>query len=275
MERLDTRSARGSGVSLVGLAAAAGLVLGGLTAWADDGAIRQRIEERLEKAGLDRRAEVSVDVLDGRAVLSGAVTTVAAQRTAEKAALKETKVVENRLEVLPEARSDAEVRRAVREEILRYPRYSIFESIELGVADGLVLLRGSVRHPWRRSEIEARVAKVHGVREIRNEIEVQSVSLFDDRLRYQLVSLIYGDSRFVQYAHRADPPIRIIVDRGHVTLTGYVASPVERAVIGHIARGVLAFGVDNRLEVDGEERTEPVKPKRVGERAGAVRLRSS
>jgi hypothetical protein len=96
------------------------------------------------------------------------VTTVAARAAAEKAALKETKAVENRLEVLPEVRSDGEIRQAVRQAVLRYPRYSSF----------------------------------------------------DDRLRYQLAYLIYGDPRFVQYAHRADPPIRIIVDRGHVTLTG-------------------------------------------------------
>ena len=270
MERLEIRSASRRSFKFGGLAVA-GLLLGGPTTSADDAAVRQRIEERLEKARLDRGADIAVDVQAGRALLSGAVTTVAARRGAEKAALKETKAVENRLRVLPEARPDAEIREAVRQAILRHPRYSIFDSVDLGVEDGLVLLRGSVRHPHRRSEIEARVAEVRGIREIRNEIQVQSVSTFDDRLRYQLAYLIYGDLRFIQYAHRADPPIHIIVDRGHVTLTGYVASPVERAVIGHIARGVLAFGVDNRLEVDGQEHTEPAKPEHVGELTDALR----
>lgn len=270
MERLETRSARRSSFKFGGLAVA-GLLLGGLTAAADDAAVRQRIEVRLEKAGLNRRANIAVDVQDGRALLSGAVTTVASRRAAEKAALKETKAVDNRLKVLPEARPDAEIREAVRQAILRHPRYSIFDSVDLGVEDGVVLLRGSVRHPHRRSEIEARVAEVRGIREIRNEIQVQPVSSFDDRLRYQLAYLIYGDLRFIHYAHRANPPIHIIVDRGRVTLTGYVASPVERAVIGHIARAVLAFEVDNRLEVDGQERTEPAKPERVGELTDALR----
>lgn len=268
MERLETRSRRWSSFGFAGLAAA-GLLLGGLTASADDAAVRQRILERLERARLDRRADIAVDVQDGRALLSGAVTTVAARRAAEKAALKETKAVENRLKVCPEARPDAEIREAVRQAILRYPRYSIFDSVEIGVEDGLVLLRGSVRHPYSRSEIDARVAEVRGIREIRNEIQVQPVSIFDDRLRYQLARLIYGDLRFIHYARRADPPIHIIVDRGHVTLTGYVASPVERAVIGHIARGVLAFGVENRLEVNGQE-LEPAKPERVGQLTDAL-----
>ncbi len=263
MERQETRSAQRSHFRF-GSLAAAGLLLGVLTASADDSAVRQRIEERLVKARLDRQADIAVDVQDGRAVLSGAVPTLAARRAAEKATLKETKAVENRLEGLPEKRSDGELRDEVRRAILRYPHYWIFDSVGVGVEEGLVLLRGSVRYGYRSSEIEARVAEVRGVREIRNEILVQPESIFDDRLRYELARLIYGDLRFSHYAQRADPPIRIIVNRGHITLAGYVTSPVERAVIGHIARGILAFGVDNQLEVDGQERAEPAKPARVG-----------
>jgi len=88
--------------------------------------------------------------------------------------------------------------------------------------------------------------------EIRNDVAVQSVSFYDSELRLALARRIFGDVRFVHYAHRAHPPIRILVDRGRVTLAGAVASPVEQAVLGHIARGFLSFGVDNRLVVDGD-----------------------
>jgi hyperosmotically inducible periplasmic protein len=235
------------------------LTLGALPAAADDAATRGRIEARLQKAGLDREAEITVDVRGDRAVLSGAVTTVHARNVAEKAALKEVRGVDNRLRVLPETRSDAQIVTEVREAILRYPRYSVFDSVSFAVQDGVVVLQGSVQQPDRRSDIEDRVARVAGVREVRNEIRVQSVSLFDDQLRRQLYRAIYGD-RLAPYASMADPPVRILVDRGRVTLTGYVNSAVDQALLGHIARETLAFSVDNRIKVDGEERKEARPP---------------
>ena len=155
-----------------------------------------------------------------------------------------------------EERSDVEIRKAAQDAILGYPSLTVFDSIELGVADGVVLLQGSVNQPYRKRDIQARVARLAGVKKIRNEIQVQSVSLFDDQIRRQLARAIYGDERFARYAIQANPPIRIVVDRGRVTLTGYVASPVEQALLGHIARSSLAFGVDNRVRVDGETSTD-------------------
>jgi osmotically-inducible protein OsmY len=154
-------------------------------------------------------------------------------------------------------RSDAAIRHDAEDAILRYPYYTVFDSVELGVDHGVLFLGGSVQNEGRRRDIERRVARVAGVREVRNTIAVQSASLFDERLRYQLLRRIYGDERFAHYGIGANPPIRIVVDRGRVTLTGYVASPVDRALIGHIARGLPAFAVDNRLKVEGEAEEEP------------------
>ena len=44
----------------------------------------------------------------------------------------------------------------------------------------------------------------------------------------------------------------VAVDRGHVTLAGWVNSPVEKAVLGHIALSSTSFGVKNELNVDTE-----------------------
>jgi len=224
---------------------------------ADDAAVRRRIEGRLEKAGLDRSADVRVDVRGGTAVLDGAVTTVYDRQRAGKAAAKETRQVDNRLKVLPDARSDSQIRRAATDAILGYTYYGVFDSVELGVEAGVVLLRGSVRHEGRRRDIEERVARLAGVREIVDEIQVQSVSIFDDRLRGQLYRAIYLDDRFVHWSRGVDPPVRIVVDRGRVTLTGYVPTAVDRALLGHIARSTSAFAVENRVELDGEEDKEP------------------
>ncbi len=149
-------------------------------------------------------------------------------------------------------RADAAVLEDVENAILRYPFYTVFDAVSVSVDAGTVELRGSVKEPYRKSDIEKRVAGVPGVRAVKNEIAVQAVSIYDDRLRAQLVRAIYGNEMFSRYAHWADPPIRILVDRGNITLAGNVASEVERVVLGHIARGMLAFKVDNQVQLEKE-----------------------
>jgi osmotically-inducible protein OsmY len=164
-----------------------------------------------------------------------------------------------RADEAPLVRKDSEIRKDVADRILRYPWYGVFSSVEAGVADGVVILRGSVNQPWYKTDIEKSVAKVPGVKEVRSEIAVQSLSFFDDRLRRELYYRIYGDERFVQYASWAHPPVRIIVDRGRVTLTGYIGSAVEQQLLGHIARGTLAFAVDNQVKLESERYVEPAR----------------
>jgi osmotically-inducible protein OsmY len=112
----------------------------------------------------------------------------------------------------------------------------------------------------RRNDIEDIVAHVDGVRDVKNELTVQPASTFDDRLRRQLYLAIYGD-RLRPFAGRSDAPVRIVVDSGHVTLTGWVNSAVDRQVFGNLAKSTLAFQVTNRIKVDGEapeeDRTSP------------------
>jgi osmotically-inducible protein OsmY len=238
-----------------------GLALGGLLAGsalasaADDATLRERIEARLAKAGLLESGEIHVRVRDARAHLAGAVATVDALERAGEAARKEVAVVDNQLQVLPEPRSDAEIRKDVESVVLRYPRYTVFDSIGLEVRDGVVALAGSVKEPYRKTEIHRRVARVPGIRELHDRIQVQVVSIGDDRLRAELVRGIYGTGLLAHYG-TVDPPVRILVDRGHVTLTGYVNSEVERVVIGSIARSTLAFSVDNQVRLESERGRE-------------------
>ncbi len=245
--------------SFITAAAAALIFAAALPAVADDAALRAKVEARLEKAKVTRDGDVRVNVDKGAVVLDGAVTTLAARREAERQAKKEAKVVENRLRVVPEERTDNEIIKDVRSAILRYPFYTVFDSIEAGVEDGVVILGGSVYRPNRKQDVESLVSEVRGVRAIQNGIEVQSVSIFDDRLRRQLYRQIYGSEDFVQYSNRVDPPIRIVVDRGRVTLTGWVGSNVERAMVDSIARQSLAFDVKNQIKVDGEDTKEKKK----------------
>lgn len=157
---------------------------------------------------------------------------------------------------IPDTQTDAQILDAAASAILRHPHYGVFDSVGVRVAGGVVTLFGSVNQPWRKEELERRVARVDGVREVRNQIRVQPVSFNDDGLRSELYRRIYGNSLFVRYASLANPPIRIIVENGHVTLTGLVNSEVERAVLGSIARSTLSFSVDNQVQVESEARKE-------------------
>jgi hyperosmotically inducible periplasmic protein len=225
--------------------------------FADDAGLRQRIESRLAKAGLADRGQVEVEVKDGAAVLSGFTLTVDAQRAAESAARKETKQVENRLRVVPASRTDDEVRKAVARAILADPYYGVFDSVGVAVDGGKVQLSGSVNQPWRKDDLDRRVARVEGVSEIKNDIRVQPVSSYDDVLRAQLYRRIYGNGTFVRYASFPDPPIRIVVENGRVTLTGIVNNRVEQVLLGSIANGTMAFAVDNQVQVESEIGKEP------------------
>ena len=240
-----------------------------LPALADDAVIQRKVEARLEKAKILAEGDIDVAVKNGSVVLTGGVTTVAAQREAEKLARKEAKFVENRIQVLPEMRPDADIGKDVVKAVNGNPNITVFDSIEYGVDGGVVLLQGSVLRPIRRDEIENVVARIPGVRAVKNEIRVQGLSPFDDSLRRQIYRQVYGrlDSVLIgRGGNGSTAPVRIVVDHGRVTLTGYVNSRVEQVLIGNIARGTLAFDVDNRIKVDGEPPTEDSRPQ--GAKAG-------
>jgi hyperosmotically inducible periplasmic protein len=146
---------------------------------------------------------------------------------------------------------DEMIRDAAADAILGYPYYGVFDSVDLGVENGVVVLQGSVRQPWRKVEIEKRVARVDGVREVRNEIRVQPVSFNDDRLRAELYRRIYG-TVLERFASSAYQPVHIVVENGNVTLTGVVNSRVEKVQLETIARSTLSFAVDNRVQVESD-----------------------
>jgi hyperosmotically inducible protein len=149
----------------------------------------------------------------------------------------------------PDLTTDAGIAKEAERAILGYWRYSVFDAVGVAVQDGVVLLRGSVVDPSRSQDIEQRIKEIPGVRQVRNEIAVQSASIFDERLRWQLVRAIYGDDRLARYGLGTQPAIHIVVDRGRITLFGSVSSQVDQVLVNHIAHGVMSFGVDSRVTV--------------------------
>ncbi len=149
--------------------------------------------------------------------------------------------VEDELEVA-EAESQEDMVKQLRNKVLTYPHFTVFDDVGFLIQDGgLVVLNGYVTDPFKKDELEERVAKVTGVQQLDNVIEVLPVGASDDRLRRTLFNNIYRNELFIQYANRAQPPIRIIVKNSSVMLTGAVGSRIEKVQAENIARST--FGV--------------------------------
>lgn len=149
-------------------------------------------------------------------------------------------------------RENLEIYRDVSQQVLRYPQFTIFDSVHTQVQEGVVTLSGRVTMPYKADDIARRVARVEGVDDVRNEITVLPVSLFDDELRLRIARAIYGNSNFWRYGAMVNPPVHIIVENGRVTLEGVVNSNIDRMLARSIASSFDAFKVTNDLKTDAE-----------------------
>lgn len=148
--------------------------------------------------------------------------------------------------------SDADLAKKVRHELAMYPHYTIWDDVSYRVSEGQVELMGAVSQPYKKDDMERMVRGIPGVASVSGELKVLPLSDFDNRLRLQVARAIYGDPVFQQYAMMALPPVHIIVENGHVTLTGVVATDFEKNIAGMRASGAgLSFGaVTNNLQVE-------------------------
>ena len=147
--------------------------------------------------------------------------------------------------------SDSDIASNVRHEVAMYAYYSLWDDVGFHVIDGNVSLTGEVNQPFKKRDIERLVQKVPGVASVTNDIKVLPLSSMDDRLRLQVASAIYRDSSLSRYGMGAVPAIHIIVENGHVTLTGMVNSDMEKQIAGMRAASSLSFGpITNNLVVE-------------------------
>ena len=153
-------------------------------------------------------------------------------------------------------RRDVRLAEDVGRSVTEYARLTIFDDINATVENGAVILTGRVTMPFKKTDLEKRIAKIDGVRSVRNDIGVLPVSQFDDELRFRVSRAIYGNPSFWNYAAMANPPIHIIVEGGHVTLAGVVNSNVERMLARSLATGLGELSVTNALKTDAEVKSE-------------------
>jgi hyperosmotically inducible periplasmic protein len=153
-------------------------------------------------------------------------------------------------------RRDVRLADLIGRSITGYTQFTIFDDINAQVESGVVTLSGKVTMPYKKQDIERRIARIDGVREVKSTIDVLPVSAFDEELRYRISRAIYGNPSFWNYASMSNPPIHIIVENGRVTLTGVVNSNVDRMLASSLATGFGEFSVTNALRTESERQSE-------------------
>jgi len=153
-------------------------------------------------------------------------------------------------------RKDLQVFNDVASSVNHYTQFTIFDDVDVAVKDGVVTLSGDVTMPFKRDDIHKRVASVAGVRQVRNNLRVLPVSTNDDQLRYRVARAIYDNPHFWNYAIGPNPPIHIVVNHGHVTLTGVVNNNTDRVIARSLAYQFPAMSVTNNLKTNAEVRDE-------------------
>lgn len=139
----------------------------------------------------------------------------------------------------------------VRHELVMLPWYGVFDNLDFIVNGGEVTLEGQVVKPITKDGAEAVVKKIPGVTRVVNDIKVLPLSPFDNQTRRAVYRAIFSDESLNRYSMGADPSIHIIVDNGHVTLTGFVDREADRNLAFLRANSVPGvFSVTNDLRTE-------------------------
>jgi hyperosmotically inducible protein len=134
--------------------------------------------------------------------------------------------------------------------LLKLPYYGVFDHLAFEVKGDRVTLSGDVSWPTLKTDAERAVSRVEGVAAVSNNIKVLPVSPNDNRVRLATYWAIYGQPSLAQYRVNPHPPIRIIVENGHVTLRGVVSRDMDRTIAYMQANSVPgAFSVTNKLQI--------------------------
>jgi hyperosmotically inducible protein len=151
--------------------------------------------------------------------------------------------------------SYAQLSKQVRKRLVTLPYYGVFDNLAYSIDGSRVTLYGQVVRPTTRSDAARSVARVAGVTQVINNIEVLPLSGFDDSVRLNTYRAIQRSGGLYRYFMGANPSLHIIVNRGHVTLEGVVGSRMDAQLAYMAARSVPgAFSVTNNLEVEGDDR---------------------
>jgi hyperosmotically inducible protein len=226
----------------------------------DDSGIAGAVQARLNKSQFKN---VKVTVQNGVATLSGTVDLYEYKVDADKRVhkVKGVEAVRNEIEVAGPSVSDQELQSKLQEK-LAYDRVgygNAFNAIGVSVQNGAATLSGHARTDVDKDSALALVSTYPGVKDVTNEIEVDPVSIMDDRTRMAVARSVYGYPSLNKYAIDPEKPIRISVQNGNVELYGTVDTQADKETAFLRANGVPGvFSVKNYLQVASQP-SEPQK----------------
>ena len=139
----------------------------------------------------------------------------------------------------------------VRHQLLMLPYYNVFDELSFAIdGSNTITLTGEVTRPIVKSDAEAAVRNIPGVRQVIDKIDVLPLSRFDNSIRFATYRAIFSRPGFEKYAMQVNSPIRIIVKNGNVTLVGVVDNPMDKQMADMAARSVPGvFSVTDRLKI--------------------------
>jgi hyperosmotically inducible periplasmic protein len=214
-----------------------------------------RIQAELTKSLSNKEfKDVQASVQNGIVSLTGTVNVYAVKADAEKKAHKAKAVaVKDDIQVAGPAVSDrvlqSKVVGRIQSDRIGYGT-TTFNAISVGVENGIVTLGGSAYGPVDKDSAIAEASYTAGVKGIVDNIQVDPVSMFDDRVRVATARAVYGYPSLNKYAIDPARPIRIAVQNGNVTLVGVVINQADKDVAGLRANSVPGvFKVTNDLQV--------------------------
>ena len=150
--------------------------------------------------------------------------------------------------------SKAELSARVRQAINKLPYYGVYDDLNYSIDDhGGVTISGEARTYVVRNSAISAVKGIPGVTRVEDKIEVLPLSPYDDSIRIRTYDAIFGFPALSRYAINSRSPIRIIVDRGNVTLEGVVNNELDRKLIDTRVRAVAGvFSLKNNLRLDSD-----------------------
>jgi hyperosmotically inducible periplasmic protein len=239
---------------------AVGVLSAGLAAQATgaaryDNDIQTRVAQELARKQEFRNVQQTTE--DGIVTLSGTVDLYQQKLDATRKVRKLANVqgVRNLITVAGATVSDADLT-AKLDRKLYYDRIGYdnqFNFVTASVKDGIATLNGETRTEFDRDSALALVNTMPGVKDVVSDIKVSPVSIFDDSIRIRAMRAIYRDPVLSRYAIDPAKPIRIVVDRGTLSLYGVVSNSADKQIAGMRAAQVFgAFRVQNNLEVAGK-----------------------
>jgi osmotically-inducible protein OsmY len=187
---------------------------------------------------------LTVTASGGDVTLSGQTPTLWLKQEAVKRTLKVEGVTNVVTEIeLPRLESDQNLAFYIGQAVDNYRYQTIFDYLDAVILKGVVTLKGAVTGERNKAdEIAEQVARVRGVQEIKNEIVTLPPSQGDVQIRASLYSRLESSLHFQDIINVKNPPFRLIVQNGVITLAGWVQGEIEYRELEQLARftpGVL------------------------------------